>query len=190
MNTLSRPDRPLPLWVQGLISSPPRAGTGLHQWLFRAACVLKRWREDSEIIGILLAATRDCERDLTREIADAVRNARFVGYSARLSPGLRLMMPRLLTASGIRSPLWPAPDWESIARIAASGAGLADLWDASPVRLEGATPQMSSLPLYSRVIRSCVSPRRILPMLEPFRFLIGGFGTAALGLTPLWCLLP
>jgi hypothetical protein len=40
---------------------------------------------------------------------------------------------------------WPAANGEQVEAIAASGAGVADLWEQSPVRLEGDAPQTAAV---------------------------------------------
>jgi hypothetical protein len=42
-------------------------------------------------------------------------------------------------------PRWPKPDYESIERIAGNGAGLADLWESSPFRLETNEPRTEEI---------------------------------------------
>jgi hypothetical protein len=118
-------DRELPRWILDLLAAPPPAGCGLHQWLFKLACALKPWRSDTDIAAILTTATLHCGRDTSREVAEAIRNAR-----NEWQPGINpLQFPP-------RQPAWPRRDLGSIDAVAREGTGLADLWEASPWLLE------------------------------------------------------
>lgn len=127
---LALQSRELPRFLRDLLASPPAAGTGLHQWIFRVACVLKPWRSDMDSAALIAAASTGSGRDLTREISEAVAHARNdwqPGNSSSRSPLLKPPRP---------APSWPARDLDAIAAIAAGGAGIADLLEASPVRIE------------------------------------------------------
>ncbi|HWB04165.1 MAG TPA: hypothetical protein VG796_14150 [Verrucomicrobiales bacterium] len=121
-------ERELPPWIRDLLSSPPTAGCGLHQWIFRAVCALKPWRTDTDIFVIVSAATVRCGRNASREIAESIRNAR-----SHWQPGIS---PLLLPP---RRPAWPPRNLTAIATIARQG-GLADLWEQSPWTLTSDRP--------------------------------------------------
>src|SRR5262249_11189442 len=55
-NEAMRQTARLPLFVRNLISSPPRRGEGLNNWLFRVARVLHPFRGQLEIIELVRAA--------------------------------------------------------------------------------------------------------------------------------------
>lgn len=65
--------------VDDVLKPPPRAGTGLHPWLFGQACRLKRLGATAEEAEIYLRASLDKHqpgRDiLAREMNEAIRNA-------------------------------------------------------------------------------------------------------------------
>lgn len=115
----------LPQFVRDLLASPPRAGEGVHGWLYRVARVLHPYRTEGDIEAILSASVATCGRIVSRkEIRDAIQNSRDTAWK----PGQPL-------ASKTERP-WPAIDAEARASIIASGHRLVDLWEASPWRLE------------------------------------------------------
>jgi len=112
----------LPRWCADIISNPPRSGEGFHNWLFRAARALwKCGRDANDIREILKNAAATCGRRVAaQEIAHAVRNSQASAYA---------------TASAQRQP-WPAVNHEQREAVIATGFGLVDLWEISPVRFE------------------------------------------------------
>ena len=115
----------LPQFVRDLLASPPQRGTGLHNWLFRVARVLHPFRTADEITQLLGAATAG-QPVKPGEIEDAVRNSE----SKAWNPDEQTATPRT------SAPTWPTVNAEQRAAIIATGYGLADLWEASPRRLE------------------------------------------------------
>ena len=114
----------LPQFVHDLLSSPPDRGAGLNLWLFRTARVLHPYRSESEIEELLSAASAGLSVK-AGEIERAVRNSRNAAWSPdRPAP----VQPRAT---------WPTVDQARREAAAATG-NLADLWEASPVRLEDA----------------------------------------------------
>jgi hypothetical protein len=116
----------LPRFIRDLVGSPPRAGEGVNLYLYRVARVLHPYRSECEIADILRAATANCGRVVTeKEIRRAVENSK----AAAWVPGEPLQP--------VLSPPWPALNVEQReAVIAATGVGLVDLWEMSPVRFE------------------------------------------------------
>jgi hypothetical protein len=110
----------LPQWCADIVSSPPRSGEGFHAWLFRAARGLwKCGRNADEIREILENAATTCGRRVSaREIADAVRHSQ----TSAFQPGTAQHHP------------WPVVNHEQREAVIASGFGLVDLWELSPVR--------------------------------------------------------
>jgi hypothetical protein len=110
----------LPQWCADIIANPPRSSEGFHNWLFRAARGLwKCGREANDIREILENAATTCGRRVSaREIADAVRHSQTSAF-------------QLATAQ--HQP-WPVVNHEQREAIIASGFGLVDLWEISPVR--------------------------------------------------------
>jgi glutathione S-transferase len=113
----------LPQFVRDLLSSPPRRGGGLNRWFYRVARLLHPYRDSVAIIELLRAATAG-ELVKHGEIERAVERSRATAWM----PG---QLPRAV------APAWPKPDQEKRAAvIAASAAGLVDLWEISPHRFE------------------------------------------------------
>jgi hypothetical protein len=133
--------RELPRWVRDLIAAPPATGCGLHQWIYRVACVLKPWRSDADIVALLTAMTAGCGRDARREIQEAVAHARSDWQPGRGGPSGG---SAFLTVTPAQK-TWPARDLEAIAAVAEGGSGLADLREESPQRLDEAAPDAEEL---------------------------------------------
>ena len=114
----------LPQFVCDLLASMPSRGGGLHNWLFRAARVLHPYREENQIVALLQAATTG-EPVKPNEIEDAVRNSKAVAWQPNGQP-----------AAAYRQSPWPKPDQEKRESVIASGVGLVDLWEQSPIRFE------------------------------------------------------
>jgi hypothetical protein len=117
----------LPQFLRDVISSPPRHGEGVHQWLFKIARQLHAHRSEADIHDLLSAAVDGCGRHVpASEITEAVEAAR--GCAWRPTGG-----------SGTPSksaPKWPAQDKEGIERTAASDPNALDkLRDSSPVKV-------------------------------------------------------
>ena len=110
----------LPQFVRDLLSSPPRRGDGLHNWLFRTARVLHPFRSREEIIDLLEAATIG-ESVKPGEIESAVDSSAACAWS----PGANTRMEK-------KTILWPTLDEAKRTDIIASGAGLPGLWELSP----------------------------------------------------------
>src|SRR5438067_2512903 len=110
----------LPQWCADIISGPPRSGEGFHNWLFRAARGLwKCGRHGNDIRELLQNAAASCGRHVSeREILDAVRHSQTSAFQ--------------LTRA--RHQPWPAVSQEQREAVIATGLGLVDLWEISPVR--------------------------------------------------------
>ena len=124
--------REVPLFVRDLLASPPRAGDGVHNWLFRVARQLHAHLPAGEIVALLETLAAKCGRHVSpKEIEDAVKNSS--GYAWR--PGGVSTSFKPAGASK-----WPEKNLERIEAICAEGYGLVDLWEQSPVRLEDNQP--------------------------------------------------
>jgi hypothetical protein len=112
----------LPQWAADILAAVPRSGEGFHSWLFRGARALwKCGREGDDICEILQNAAATCGRYVpAREIEDAVRNSRASVFQP---------------ASAYRQP-WPSVNAEQREAVIATGFGLVDLWEMSPIRFE------------------------------------------------------
>ena len=111
----------LPQFVRDLLASPPKRGEGLNLWLFRTARVLHPYRSAAEITRLLEAVTAG-EPFKPREIERAVERSAAVAWK----PGQRVAVTH--------APAWPRVNAEQREAVIASGAGLVDLWELSPVR--------------------------------------------------------
>jgi len=113
----------LPQFVRDLLASPPHRGDGLNLWFYRAARVLHPYRDSAEIIELLRAATAG-EPVKSGEIERAVERSAATAWR----PGQPKPFPHNTT--------WPILNAEQREAVIATGAGLVDLWETSPVRLE------------------------------------------------------
>jgi hypothetical protein len=120
--------RELPQFLRDLLTSPPRAGEGVHGWLFRVARQLHWHLPAVDIVRLLAQQVERCGRNVSqKEITDAVQNSFAVAWQP---PGR--------CAAGATKPAskWPAVNQEQRAAIIRDNGGLADLWELSPVRIE------------------------------------------------------
>jgi hypothetical protein len=95
----------------------------LNNWLFRVARVLHPYRNPTEIFQLLEAATYG-EPVKPGEIERAIVNSKQYAWQ----PG----QPQ----QTIRTSAWPKVNAEQREAVIASGAGLVDLWEISPVRFD------------------------------------------------------
>lgn len=115
--------RDLPQFVRDLLASPPRRGEGLNLWLYRTARVLHPYRAGTDIVQLLAAATNGQPVKLG-EIERAVTNSAAAAWKPGQSAALQL------------PPAWPPVNAEQREAVTASGFGLVDLWEASPLRFD------------------------------------------------------
>jgi hypothetical protein len=121
MNRTARAE--LPQFVRDLLASPPHRGSGLNLWFYRVARVLHPFRASAEIIELLRAATSG-EPLQHGEIERAVERSKATAWQ----PG---------EAPQRTTPTWPKVNAKGRAEVIKStGAGLVDLWEISPVRIE------------------------------------------------------
>jgi hypothetical protein len=111
----------LPQFVRDLLASPPKRGERLNLWLFKTARVLHPYRSAGEIVQLLAAVTAG-ESLKHGEIERAVERSAAVAWQ----PGQRVTVAQ--------APAWPRVNAEQREAVIATGAGLVDLWEASPVR--------------------------------------------------------
>jgi hypothetical protein len=121
----------LPQWCADLIANPPRSGEGFHNWLFRAARALwKCGREANDIREILENAATTCGRYVSaREIADAVGHSQTSAFQPATA----------------HYHAWPVVNHEQREAIIATGFGLVDLWEISPVRFGDNQPDTEQI---------------------------------------------
>lgn len=116
----------LPPFLQDLLAAPPRAGEGVHHWLFRVSRQLHAHLPAGEIVHLLETQVANCGRHVSRaEIVAAVQNALSCAWQ-----------PSGKAASAQAVSKWPTVNQEQREAIICDGGGLADLWELSPVRIE------------------------------------------------------
>jgi hypothetical protein len=118
----SADNRALPQWTNELLASCPKAGNGVHHWLFVTALKLHRYFPDKDELERLLdMATRKCGREVTAtEIENAVSNSQRV----------------IENPTGQTQPvhIWPASNEEQLQAVVRDGPTFAQLADLSPVQ--------------------------------------------------------
>lgn len=126
----------LPRFARDLLASCPRAGAGVHTWLFRAARVLHPFYSDaSELARLLSAACAGCGRAVMEsEVRSAIINSRACAWEPNQRPFLNAVPAA-----------WPGVDADRVKAITADGPGLADLWENSPVRFEDNVSHVEAL---------------------------------------------
>ena len=118
----------LPQFILELLAAMPKAGDGIHRWLYRVARQLHVHLPAIEIISLLESRVKDCGRFVSRkEIEDAVRNS----LEHAWQPGSN-------AAPVPPKSKWPKVNEEQRAAILRDNGGLADLWAASNPRYEDA----------------------------------------------------
>jgi hypothetical protein len=115
----------LPQFVDEMLAAPPRAGDGVHNWLFRVARQLHAHLPAGEIVAMLENRVQSCGRNVSRkEIEDAVKSALACAWQPKGN------------AAPKPSAKWPGVNQEQREAIVRDGGGLADLWELSKPRLE------------------------------------------------------
>lgn len=126
MNTLTPT---LPDWLCRELRNCPRAGGGVHAWLFKMARQLHAHHPAPEIVAMLTTGVAQCGRHVPqREIVSAVQNALACAWTPRNGVGS--------WTAPHPARKWPGVNTEQREAIIRDGAKLADLWEVSPVRLE------------------------------------------------------
>ena len=118
--------RELPPFLKDLLAASPRAGEGVHDWLFRVARQLHAYLPAVEIVVLLESRVQGCGRHVSRkEIEDAVKNTIACAWQP----------------NGRAAPVQSAAKWSRVNQeqreaILRDGGGLADLWELSRPRIE------------------------------------------------------
>lgn len=131
-------DRPLPEFLQRLIDNPPTAGSGVHDFMFDVARNLHAHMPPGQIENLLRAKLAHCGRHVPeREIKAAVQNAaNFAWQPKNGSSAAPCNYSVAQEPAPPPPPPPPKPDLEKIERLVKLRVGLADLWEASPIRFE------------------------------------------------------
>lgn len=118
--------RQLPEFLRQMLAAPPRAGEGVHDWLFRVARQLHAHLPAGEIIALLETRIANCGRHVPRnEIVSAVQNSLPCAWQPKGN-----VMPAMAATK------WPKVNVEQRAAIVRDGGGLVDLWETSRIRIE------------------------------------------------------
>ena len=116
----------------------PASGGGVHSWIMRAAWACRLKIENctaAEAEGLILdAMTRN--PNPKNEVSDAVNKV----FDATLEPRAFGFKPRFEAPKK-----WPEPNPEQIEAVTASGLGIADLWEASPIRFNDDQPRTAEI---------------------------------------------
>jgi hypothetical protein len=115
----------LPSRIQVVLNSCPKAGNGVHSWLYNTALRLHAFFGDKTHIGELLAKhSADCGREVgEQEIWDAIDNSEsWLAEQKRKSSEFRAVAR------------WPARNMEQIEAISKGGPTLVGLTAMSPIR--------------------------------------------------------
>jgi hypothetical protein len=128
-----------PPFLQELLTACPRAGEGVHRWLFRVARQLHAHMPAIKIASFLESCVANCGRAVPRaEIVAAVQNS----ISCAWQPGGRSGSQ----AQPIHAaPKWPDVNQEQREAIKRDGGGVVDFWEASPVRIEDSESHTEAL---------------------------------------------
>jgi hypothetical protein len=117
--------RELPPFLRDLLATPPRAGEGVHDWLFRVTRQLHAHLPAVEIVALLETRVANCGRPVPRhEIISAVQNS----LASAWQPGQR--------TTTTPTAKWPSVNAEQREAIIKDGSGLADLWELSCPRID------------------------------------------------------
>jgi len=148
---MSRPyttNRRLPRFAEEMLANCPTSGAGVHNWLFRIARVLHLFFPNKdEMAAVIKAACAGCGRDVPEsEVASAIVNSEACAWQPReRSESHRQPQQPLGNREPIAQPSrhsWPARNEEQIEAVvvASEVTGLADLWEASPIRIDWEEP--------------------------------------------------
>lgn len=119
-------NREPPPFLRDMLSVPPRAGEGVHAWLFRVARQMHAHLPATEIFVLLRSLVANCGRHVSdSEIWDAIKNSLASAWQPR---GQSSPVP-----SAAQSPKVNAEQREAVIR---DNGGLADLWELSDPRIE------------------------------------------------------
>lgn len=116
----------IPAFAREMLSAPPEAGAGVHNWLFRVARQLHAHLPAGKIVALLENHVAGCGRHVPRhEIVAAVQNALPCAWQphSNIAP-----VPAVVK--------WPGVNQEQREAILRDGCGLADLWELSRPRIE------------------------------------------------------
>lgn len=123
----------IPGFVQDLLDARPKAGTGVHPWLFKVARQLHAHLPAGDIVKLLENRVANCGRHVSRtEIVNAVHNSMRCAWHPKYGPA---------PAPAPCASKWPKLNRKRREDIVSGDRGLVDLWELSWPRLEDDAPQ-------------------------------------------------
>src|SRR6266481_3020088 len=129
----------IPPWLEDELANCPKAGDGVHRWLFRMARHLHWHMGPESILTLLRAKINACGRGVgDDEIINAINDSTRVQWRPGdgTSDGY---------ASQPRKPKWPAPNYFKIQALVHKGLRLADLVERSPIRFDDERPHTEEI---------------------------------------------
>ncbi|HEV2454213.1 MAG TPA: hypothetical protein VGY98_08130, partial [Verrucomicrobiae bacterium] len=114
-----------PPFLRDLIAAPPRAGSGVHHWLFRVARQLHAHLPAGDIVKLLQDRVAHCGRHVPRaEIVSAVQSSIACAWHPKSGPASA-------PAPAPGKSKWPKLNLQRRQQIVSKGPGLVGLWDLS-----------------------------------------------------------
>lgn len=127
--------RDLPQFLVELLNACPRAGDGVHAWLFKVSRQLHAHFKSREIFDLLQERVRTCGRSVTDcEIWSAIKNSSDCAWQRNGN-----------TASVTTVSKWPEVNQEQRSAIIRDGGGLVGLWEESRIRIETNEPKTEAI---------------------------------------------
>ena len=124
MQRQTKQKRRLPHRLQAKLRNCPKAGGGVHGWIFNSALQLTKYTDQNTAFELIRSYSEGCERFVPdREIWDAISTA---------------SLPKRKQTT--KKPNWPSKNEEQREAITGNGAGLAELWESSPIRFDDDAP--------------------------------------------------
>lgn len=118
--------RELPPFLRDMLAAPPRAGEGVHIWMYRVACQLHAHLPATEIVTLLELKVAQCGRPVPRaEIEDAVKNSIPCAWR-----------PSIAGRGTPTLAKWPAVNKQQQEAVIRDNGTLADLWELSFPRID------------------------------------------------------
>ena len=122
MQRQTKQKRRLPHRLEAKLRNCPKAGGGVHKWIFISALELAKYTDQNTAFDLIRSYSESCERAVPdREIREAISTA------SSTAP---------LSKRTTKSPNWPSKNEEQIEAITEDGEGLAELWESSPIRFD------------------------------------------------------
>ncbi|MEI6072781.1 MAG: hypothetical protein WCS31_13385 [Verrucomicrobiae bacterium] len=112
----------------------PHAGTGVHSWIMRSAHACRKFGLTQE------QAVREIESRITRRPSPASEIPVAVAKAYDAAPASGEPARQWNT-----TPKWPAVNQEQREAVIASGDGLVDLWEESPIRWDDGDPNTEEI---------------------------------------------